>query len=344
MIKKVAIISLSRGILGEPFISHELEIGLNRLKRYGLEVITTESALKGMEYIKNNPKERAKDLLNALNDKSIDMILCAIGGDDTYRLLPYLFENDELKKAIKDNKKIFLGYSDTTWNHFMFNKVGFKTFYGQAFITDLCELENEMLPYSRKYFEELINKKSISKIEPSDVWYSERTNFDASQIGTKRIVHKNEGFQLLQGNPVFSGEILGGCIESIYDMFDNSRYSDTAELCIKYNLFPSAEEWKGKILLLESSEEKTKPDLYRKMIRTLKETGIFDSISGILVGKPIDEIYYDEYKSILLEEIENKNLPIVYNINIGHATPHCIIPFGIKCKVNMNGQTIIFNQ
>ncbi|MBP3743142.1 MAG: LD-carboxypeptidase, partial [Treponema sp.] len=109
-------------------------------------------------------------------------------------------------------------------------------------------------------------------------------------------------------------------------------------------LFPSTEEWKGKILLLESSEEKTKPDLYRKMIRTLKETGIFDSISGILVGKPIDEIYYDEYKSVLLEEIENKNLPIVYNINIGHATPHCIIPFGIKCKVNMDEQTIIFNQ
>ena len=198
MIKKVAIISLSRGTLGEPFISHELEIGLNRLKNYGLEVVTTESALKGIEYIKNNPQERAKDLINALKDKSIDMVLCAIGGDDTYRLLPYLFENDELKNAVKDNKKIFLGYSDTTWNHFMFNKVGFKTFYGQAFITDLCELENEMLPYSRKYFKELINKESINKIEPSDVWYSERTNFDASQIGThirpqsvNRLIKKN---------------------------------------------------------------------------------------------------------------------------------------------------------
>ena len=103
MIKKIAIISLSRGILGETFISHELEIGLKRLQNYGIEVITTESALKGMEYIKNNPKERARDLLNALKDKSIDMILCAIGGDDTYRLLPYLFENDELKKAVKES-------------------------------------------------------------------------------------------------------------------------------------------------------------------------------------------------------------------------------------------------
>ena len=80
------------------------------------------------------------------------------------------------------------------------------------------------------------------------------------------------------------------------------------------------------------------------MIRALKAAGILDSVSGILVGKPVDEVYYDEYKSILLEEIEDKNLPVVYNMNIGHATPHCIIPFGIKCTVNMNEQTIVFNQ
>lgn len=343
MVKKVAIISLSRGILGEPFISHELKIGLDRLKNYGLEVVTTESALKGVEYIKNNPQARAKDLLDSLNDKSIDMILCAIGGDDTYRLLPYLFEKDELKKAVKNNKKNFLGYSDTTWNHFMFNKVGFKTFYGQAFITDLCELENEMLPYSKKYFEELINKKCIRKIEASDVWYTERTDFGISQIGKKREAHKNHGFKLLQGSAVFSGEILGGCIESMYDMFDGSRYSDTVELCKKYNLFPAAKEWQGKILLLESSEEKTKPELYRKMVKALKESGVFNSVSGVLVGKPVDEIYYDEYKSILLEEIDDKNLPLVYNVNVGHATPHCIIPLGVKCTVDMNEKCILFD-
>ncbi|MBO4386188.1 MAG: LD-carboxypeptidase [Treponema sp.] len=343
MIKKVAIITLSRGLLGESFMSHELEIGIKRLKDYGLEVVTTENALKGMEYIKEHPEERAKDLINALNDKSIDMIICAIGGDDTYRLLPYLFEHDELKNAVNGNEKIFLGYSDTTWNHFMFNKVGFKTFYGQAFITDLCELEDEMLPYSKQYFEELVHTKAIKRIMPSDVWYSERTSFDASQIGIKRVSHQNCGFELLQGSPVFSGKILGGCIESIYDMFDNSRYEDTVDLCKKYNLFPSAEEWKGKILLLESSEEKTKPDLYKKMVQKLKASGIFSKINGILVGKPIDEIYYDEYKSILLEEVADKNLPIVYNVNVGHATPHCIIPFGVECTVDMNKQTIVFD-
>ena len=156
MIKKLAIISLSSGILGEPFIRHEVKIGMKRLHDYGLEVVTTENALKGITYLSEHPESRAEDLLNALNDKSVDMILCAIGGDDTYRLLPYLFENDELKNAVKDNKKIFLGYSDTTVNHFMLHKAGLHTFYGQAFLPDICELDTEMLPYTSKYKEELL--------------------------------------------------------------------------------------------------------------------------------------------------------------------------------------------
>ena len=79
------------------------------------------------------------------------------------------------------------------------------------------------------------------------------------------------------------------------------------------------------------------------MILALKDYGIFDKLSGILVGKPQNEIYYKEYKSILLEEITNKDLPIVYNINIGHSTPRCIIPFGVEAEVNVSKQTISFN-
>ena len=45
--------------------------------------------------------------MQAFSDESIDMILCAIGGDDTYRLLPYLFENDQLQKGYQ-SKKCFL--------------------------------------------------------------------------------------------------------------------------------------------------------------------------------------------------------------------------------------------
>lgn len=341
-VRKIGIVSLSSGVLGEDFVLHEVKIGIERLKEYGIEVEFLPNSKKGIEFIKNSPEARAKDLIKAFKDDSIDMILCAIGGDDTYRLLPYLFENNELKMAVK--QKIFLGFSDTTMNHFMLNKVGIKTFYGQAFLPDVCELSNEMLPYSKRFFEELINTGKIKEIYPSDVWYNEREDFSEKAIGISMKEHHNSGFELLRGNAKFEGQILGGCLETIFDIFDNSRYEDTIYLCQKYNLFPSFNEWENKILLLETSEERPKPELFRKMILKLQEYGIFDVISGLIIGKPQNEEYYNEYKQIILDEIRNKNLSIVYNINIGHSTPRCIIPFGVNAKVDIERQIIEFKE
>lgn len=341
-VRKIGIVSLSSGVLGEDFVAHEVKIGIERLKEYGIEVEFLSNSKKGIEFIKNSPEARAKDLIKAFKDDSIDMILCAIGGDDTYRLLPYLFENNELEKIAK--QKIFLGFSDTTMNHFMLNKVGIKTFYGQAFLPDICELSNEMLPYSEHFFEELINNGRIKEIYPSDVWYNEREDFSEKSIGISMEEYQNRGFELLRGNAKFEGQILGGCLETIFDIFDNSRYEDTVYLCQKYNLFPSLNEWKNKILLLETSEERPKPELFRKMILKLQEYGIFNVISGLIIGKPQNEEYYNEYKQIILDEIRNKNLSIVYNINIGHSTPRCIIPFGVNAKVDVERQIIEFKE
>lgn len=341
-VRKIGVVSLSSGILGEDFVSHEVKIGIERLKKYGIEIEFLPNSKKGLEFIKNHPEERAKDLIKAFTDDSIDMILCAIGGDDTYRLLPYLFENNELENAVK--QKIFLGFSDTTINHFMLNKVGIKTFYGQAFLPDICELSNEMLPYSKHFFEELINNGKIKEIYPSDVWYNEREDFSEKAIGISMEEHHNHGFELIRGNAKFEGKILGGCLESIFNIFDNSRYEDSVYLCKKYEIFPSLEEWKNKILLLETSEEKPKPELFRKMILKLEEYGIFDVISGLIIGKPQNEEYYEEYKRILLDEIKNKDLSIVYNINVGHSTPRCIIPFGVNAKVDIERQIIEFKE
>lgn len=341
MIKTVGIVSLSRGLLGEAFIKHELNLGIKRLEDYGLEVKFLPNALKGIEYLEEHPEARASDLLEAMADDSLDMILCAIGGDETYRLLPYLFENNQLEKVAK--QKTFLGFSDTTMNHLMLHKVGVKTFYGQSFIADICELDKEMLPYSEHYFRELIQTGSISEIRPSDLWYEERQDFSENALGTQRTTHPNQGFELLRGPARFSGPILGGCLESIYDIFDNSRYEDTIELCEKYQLFPSLDDWRGRILLLETSQEKPSVEGHRKMLESLKTSGIFNVINGLLVGKPQDESHYQAYKENLLEVIDN-DIPIVYNVNVGHATPRAIVPFGLMAHVDADEQVIRFEQ
>ena len=150
MIKKIGVVSLSSGVLGESFVEHEIKIGIDRLNKLGVEIEFLPNSLKGSDFLKNHPEARADDLLLAFEDDTIDMILCAIGGEDTYRLAPYLFERDRLKNIVK--QKLFLGFSDSTMNHFMLNKLGIKTFYGQAFLPDVCELSANMLAYTEKYF------------------------------------------------------------------------------------------------------------------------------------------------------------------------------------------------
>lgn len=307
MVSTIGIVSLSSGIIGEDFVKHEVDLGVQRLKDLRLNPIFLPHSLNGLDFIKNHPEARAEDLIHAFSDDSIDMILCAIGGDDTYRLLPYLFENDQLQKVIK--QKIFLGFSDTTMNHLMLHKLGIKTFYGQSFLADICELDKEMLAYSLHYFKELIDTGRISEIRPSDVWYEERTDFSPTALGTPRVSHTNTGFDLLQGSAQFEGKILGGCLESLYDIFDNSRYADSTELCQKYKLFPDLSDWEGKILL---------------------------------VGKPMDETFHDDYKEALLDIIDS-NIPIVYNLNVGHATPRAIVPFGVHAHVDAQEQVIRFD-
>lgn len=340
-IKDVTVVSLSRGLLGEPFIRHELDIGIKRLESFGLSVHFSENARKGLDYLAKYPEARAKDLLEAFASDT-DMILCAVGGDDTYRLLPYLFEHDELKKAVKN--KVFLGFSDTTMNHLMLHKVGIPTFYGQAFLPDVCELAGDMLPYSKACFQELLQTGTISQIRPSDIWYDSREDFSPAAIGTQMPSHRNEGFVLLQGEAEFEGEILGGCIDTIYDIFNGERHEDSPELCAKYDIFPSLADWKGKILLLETSEEKAFPEKYRKMLKALKQYGIFDVISGVLIGKPADEACFAEYQTILKEIIANPALPVVVNLNVGHAVPRCIVPFGKNARVDAANQIITFAE
>ena len=342
MIKTVGIVSLSSGIIGEEFIQFEVEIGLRRLREYGLKVKFMPNALKGIDYIREHPEKRAEDLLQAFRDPEIDMILCANGGDDTFRLLPYLFDHDELREAV--SQKIFLGFSDTTINHFMLHKVGLNTFYGQSLLADVCELGPEMLPYSRRYFEELISTGGVREIVPSDVWYGERESFTPDQVGKELTSHPDRGFELLQGPAVFSGKILGGCIDSMYDFFNGERYADMPLLCEKYGLFPALEDWRGRILLLESSEEKMPPEKYRRALEYFKEKGVFDVVSGVLVGKPMDETYVEEYKRHLIDVIGNPQLPVVCNINIGHAEPRCIIPFGVEAVVDAEKQVIRFAE
>ena len=71
---------------------------------------------------------------------------------------------------------------------------------------------------------------------------------------------------------------------------------------------------------------------------------MFSAVSGVLAGKPMDETYAEEYKQLLVEVIDRPELPIVFNLNIGHAMPRCIMPFGVEATVDAEEQVIRFTE
>ena len=132
---KVAVVSLSRGMLGEPQFLHKYHLARERLERdYGLQVVAMPNALKGEDYLYRHPEARAQDLMDAFRDPEVKAVFCAIGGDDTIRLLPYIDFD-----VLKNNPKIFTGFSDTTSNHFMMYKAGLVSYYGGAVMNNWAE-------------------------------------------------------------------------------------------------------------------------------------------------------------------------------------------------------------
>ena len=324
---KIAIVSLSWGGLGDAEFIHKYDIAKERLERdFGLEVVAMPHALKGSEFVYEHPELRAKDLMDAFSDKSVKGIFCAIGGDDSVRLLPYVDYD-----VIRNNPKIFMGYSDTTVSHFMLNKAGVVSYYGPSIMAEFAEYV-EMFDYTEKAVRNVLFEDSEGYEIPScEYWSKDHVEWAEENINVrKKTIPEEHHYEVLSGSGVITGELLGGCL-------------DVFPMIVGTDVWPRRDEWKGKILLIETSEEKPSPDYVTYYLRNLGAQGILNVINGIVVGKPQDEQFYEEYKKALLsiiKEFNRPDLPIIYNVNIGHAVPIGILPLGINYEIDLDKKII----
>lgn len=328
---KVAIISLSRGLLGESWAIHKLNIAKERLEKdFGLQVVVMPNALKGVKYLDEHPEARASDLMDAFHDKSIKAIFNAIGGDDTIRLLPYIDY-----EVIKNNPKIFTGFSDTTVNHFMMHKAGLVSYYGASVMNNFSEYV-KINDYTKDaLINTLFDPKPRLDIKPSkkESFAKDIVRWGEADMHTARKFYPNKrGYEVINGKSKVKGELLGGCIE-------------TFTYLIGTPLWPTLEEWKGKILMLENSDDEDIPfALVEWILRNLEAQGIFNVIKGVIIGKyPFEdktEEYKQTFKKIIVDEGKHANLPIIYNVNFGHAEPIGVMPLGVKCELDCDNKTI----
>ncbi len=336
----VMIVSLSSGILGESYTAYQRQLGEETLKSFGLKVRYATHARDGLSALDEHPEWRAQDLIEAFTDDSVAMILCAIGGEDTLRLAPYLMTED-FKQLVQDHPKPFIGYSDTTINHLMLHRLGLKSYYGLNFLCDFCELPAHRLPYSMNSFEWFFHPGLMPVIKGSERWYEERTSFQEEALNKPRMVHENTGLYWLQGAHEVQGKLLGGCLESFADLLTTVKNQG---LNRRYTLFFTEQELKESLFFLEVSEEKPDPEVFKSMVELLKGYGVFRYSQGLLFGKPQDGVYQEEYHRILGEVIADETYPVLVNVPIGHCYPKTLFLYGGLVKVNYSGSLISYQE
>jgi len=324
----VGAISLSWG--GPGTFPHRYEAGKQQLQsEFGLKVVETAHALGDAEWLHNNPKARAEDLMNAFADPSIKAIISTIGGDDSIRTLPYIDLD-----VIQSNPKIFIGYSDTTITHLACFKAGLVSFYGPSIMSGFAENGGMFSFMVDAVRDAIFSSTPIGELKPNtNGWAVEILDWgNPENQSRKRSLNPSTGWKYLQGKGVRQGRLIGGCLE----VLDFLRGTD---------FWPEPSAWQDAILFLETSEDAPPPSMLKYSLRSYASIGILKKLSGILLGRPggnISPEQFNEYDEVLYQVITEEeglsDLPIITHMDFGHTDPMLVLPYGVKAEINCDTQ------
>ncbi|MDP1724620.1 MAG: LD-carboxypeptidase [Alphaproteobacteria bacterium] len=327
----IAVITLSWG--GAGALPYRYEIGKKRLEDiFGLKVVETKHALKDPDWIYNNPKARADDLMEAFADKSIKGIFAMIGGDESIRLLPYIDYS-----IIKKNPKIFMGYSDSTVTHLMCYKAGLSSFYGPCIMVDFAE-NIEMFPYCIQSIRQVLfgNTQSKEILPNKDGWTTEFLDwFNPDNQQIKRQLQPAKPWQYIQGKGSVQGHLLGGCLDSFLHINGTS-------------LWPTLDQWQNAVLFIETSERGMEIDRFMDHLRNLGAQGVLAVLKAILFGRPGGPInpdqfvLYDQAFIKVCKEFGRSDLSIVTHMDFGHTDPKFILPYGLQVEIDCDQKRVVF--
>jgi muramoyltetrapeptide carboxypeptidase LdcA involved in peptidoglycan recycling len=300
---------------------HRAERGRAYLEALGLNVSVMPNAARREGWVSTSAEMRADDIHRAFVDDSVAIVLAAIGGNHSNQLLPYL--DYEL---IGSHPKIFQGYSDMTVVHWALLKfAGLQTFYGPALVPELGEYP-EVLPHTDRFLRAAWFGAEAMGFQPAELWTDEFLDWDEqADLVRPRELRPSEGWVTVREGTA-EGPLLGGCLETIcWHLKGSVAWLDLA----------------GAVLFLETSEEVPSPAHVDAYLTDLEQLGVFDSVAGLIVGRPYG---YDQERALALwSVVENRTresgVPVLANVECGHADPMLTLPLGAVARLDAEART-----
>ena len=290
------------------------EIANKRFTELGFKLSFGKHVKEIDEFNSSSISSRVEDLHEAFSDKNVKAVITVIGGFNSNQLLKYIDWN-----LIKNNPKIFCGYSDiTALNNSIFAKTGLVTYSGPHYSTFGQKL---YFDYTLEYF-----KKCLMSDEPFNIESSEKWNDDLWFLDqNKRDPINNEG-HLVINKGVAEGTILG------------------ANLCT-FNLLQATEYFPNldnAVLFLED-DAGSLPHFFDRDLQSVIHLPDFNKVKGLVIGRfqKASKMTSDLLIKIIKTKKELNGLPIIANVDFGHTDPKITFPVGGEVKIKAQEKGII---
>ncbi|MCL6097444.1 MAG: LD-carboxypeptidase [Bacteroidetes bacterium] len=267
--------------------------GVEYLEKLGYRVEVGKNVGQQSGYLAGSDAQRIADLHEMFKNKNIKAIFSIRGGYGSGRLL------DKIDyKIIRNNPKIFVGYSDiNALQMAFFAKTGLITFAGPMVAVDFHD--------------------EVSKFTEEVFW---RTITSNKAIGRIKNPRNEKIYVLNKGRAV--GRIFGGNL-SLLTSLNGTEY------------FPKL---KDAILLLEDiNEAPYRIDRMLNQLRLSKVfKQISGIILGHFVDciEPDPNKRTFTLNEVIIEYFQGLKIPVVYNLKHGHVKDNITIPYGLKCVLN----------
>lgn len=289
-----------------PILEEDIEKCKEVVKKLGFEPVLGESLFENIGgYMAGMPEIRVKDLHRAFSDNEVKGIFCVKGGFSASQLL------DKLDyELIRNNPKVFVGYSDVTNLNIVFNqKCNLGTFHGPMVKSNMFSDFND---FTKKSFLDVLDKKKGER------WKFKNPMDEESGVEKEISLLYKKNFE----NKKISGEIIGGNLSIIVTTLGTDYEIDT----------------KGKILFIEEIEEEI--SRIDRMMTHLKYAGKFEDCNGVLFGNfsGCENTYGKNYElmDFLQGFFKDYEKPVIYGLESGHEKPDLVtIPLGVKCSVEI---------
>lgn len=301
---EVRIIAPSRSL---NIISEECRNNANKVfESLGLKLSFSKNAEKYDEFFSSSVEDRIQDLHEAFLDKNVKAIFTVIGGYNSNQLLKYIDY-----EIIRNNPKIFCGYSDiTALSCAIYHKTGLINYSGPVYSTFGME---KGLDYTIEYMKKALMENSEFEVKQSETWSD-----DLWYINQKdRNFISNEGFNYINEGEA-DGKIIGGNL-------------CTLNLLQGTEFMPSLEN----VILFIEDADLTFVEIFDRDLQSLIHQKDFDKVKGIVFGRfqVKSNISEETFRKIITSKKELRNIPIIFDVNFGHTTPHITFPIGGFAKI-----------